>query len=107
MRTVLANAVASSVLAALAVLPASAFEVGRADFAYVSELAAKGFEPFAASGVGKAIFGMKKGGDMHLCFLADSKTLQAERREKLLAHIQGSSTNRDMPNIPVVCITIR
>ena len=85
---------------------ASAFEVGRSHFAFVSDLAAEGYEPFASSSTSKALFGMKKGSDMYLCFSADAQTLQAERRETLLAYMQGRSTDRLMPNIAVICVLI-
>ena len=82
MRPVLSNVVAANALGVLlAFTPVAAMEAGRGDFAFVSELAADGFEPFAASGVAKSLFGMKKGDDMFLCFLADSKTLQVQRQE--------------------------
>ena len=92
---------------ALLALPASAMETWRGDFAFVSELVAKGFEPFPSSTVTKALFAPKKGTDMYPCFLADSRTLQAERQKTLLAFIQGESTERDMPNIPFACALVR
>ena len=107
MRTLLANIVAAFALGASVAVPAAALEADRGDFAFVSDLAATGFEPFAASGVGKSLFGMKKGGDMYLCFSADSGTLQAERKDVLLAYIDGRSTERDVPNIPVVCMRVQ
>lgn len=108
MRPVLSNVVAANALGVLlAFTPVAAMEAGRGDFAFVSELAADGFEPFAASGVAKSLFGMKKGDDMFLCFLADSKTLQVQRQETLLAYIQGRSKERAVPDIPVVCVLIR
>ena len=45
---------------------ATAVEANRGEFAYVTELAAKGFEPFGTSGVGKTVFGMKKRRDFSL-----------------------------------------
>ena len=108
MRTVPSNVVAAGALGAfLAFAPAAATEAGRADFAFVSELSADGFEPFAASGVAKSLLGMKKGDDMFLCFLADSKTMQAERQEVLLGYLQGGSTEREVPDIQVVCVRVR
>ena len=108
MRPVLSNVVAANALGVLlAFTPVAAMETGRGDFAFVSELAADGFEPFAASGVAKSLFGMKKGDDMFLCFLADSKTLQVQRQDVLLAYIQGRSKERTVPDIPVVCVLIR
>ena len=107
MRSVLAKTAVASVLSALIAFSASALEIGQSHFAFVSELAAEGYEPFASSSTGKALFGMKKGNTMFLCFSADAQTLQAERRETLLAHMQGRSTDRLMPNIVVACVLIQ
>lgn len=107
MKTALAKVAVLSVLSALIAFPVSAFEVGQSHFAFVSDLAAEGYEPFASSSTGKALFGMKKGDTMYLCFSVDAQTLQAERRETLLAHMQGSSTDRVVPNIVVACVLIQ
>ena len=107
MRTVLENIVAAGALGASVAVPAAALETARGDFAFVSELAATGYEPFAASSAGNSLFGMKKGRDMFLCFSADSGTFQAERKDVLLAYIEGRSSERDVPAIPVVCVRVR
>ena len=107
MKAVFAKAAALGVLSALIVFPVSAVEVGQSHFAFVSDLAAEGYEPFASSSTGKASFGMKKGNVMYLCFSADAQTLQAERRETLLAYMQGRSTDRLVSNIVVVCVLIQ
>ena len=82
---------------------AAALEANRGDFAYVSELAAEEFEPFGTSGVGRTVFGMKKGGETFPCFLADTLDFAAERQTTLQAFMQGTSTERDMPAFPVIC----
>ena len=88
----------------IAALGASAApEVGRSDFVYVSDLAAAGYEPFAVSGAG-ALFGMKSGADMYLCFSLDTEDAAAERREVLLQELAGTLAARALPNLPVVCI---
>lgn len=107
MKTAFAKAAASSVLSALIAFSASAFEVGQSHFVFVSDLAAEGYEPFASTSTSKALFGMKKGNAMYLCFSADAQTLQAQRRETLLAHVQGRSTDRLVPNILVACVLIQ
>ena len=107
MRIVLANIVAASAFCVTLAGPAAAVEGGRADFAFVSDLAAQGYEPFAASGVDKSLFGMKKGSYMYLCYSADSGTLQAERKDVLLAYVDGRSAERDVPRIPVVCVPVQ
>jgi len=107
MKTAFGKVIALGVLSALTAFPVSAFEVGQSHFAFVSDLAAEGYEPFASSSTGKALFGMKKGNTMFLCFSADAQTLQAERRETLLAHMQGRSTHRLVPNIVVACVLIQ
>ena len=107
MKAAFGKVVTLGVLSTLIAFSASALEVGQSHFAFVSELAAEGYEPFASSSTGKALFGMKKGNTMFLCFSADAQTLQAERRETLLAHMQGRSTDRLMPNIVVACVLIQ
>ena len=107
MRPVLARAFAAAVLCTLVVPCASALEVGRSHFAFASDLANEGFEPFATSSTGKAMFGMKKGHDMFLCFSADSEDRAAERRGKLITYLQGSSADRVVPNIAVVCVLVQ
>ena len=106
MKSALANVVATGALGALLAYPAFALEVERADFAFVSELAAEGFEPFPASSTAKSLFGMKKDSDMYLCFIADTKPRQKERQETLLAYLAGTSTERELPNIRVACVRI-
>ena len=92
-------------LAALGVpVAGSAVEGGRSDYVFSSDLAAQGFEPFAASGSGNASYGMKKGAEMYLCFIADTMTDAAERQEALVAELNGENPDREVPNIPVVCV---
>ena len=107
MDAVIRRFAAASAFGALFMIPASAMEVGRNDFAFASELAAEGFEPFPASSTARSLFGMKKGSDMHLCFIADTKPRQKERQETLLAYLGGSSAERDVPNIQVVCVLVQ
>ena len=107
MRSVLASAAAVAVSCALIAPCVTALEVGRSPFAFVSDLAHEGFEPFATSSTGKAMFGMRKGRDMFLCFSADFEDQAAERRDKLLAYLQGDSTDRVVPNIAVVCVVVQ
>ena len=83
---------------------ASAQEIGRNDFSSVSDLALAGFEPFPVSSTAKASFGMKKGTDMFICFLADNEDLAAERREVISRAMQENEASRELPNIPVVCV---
>ena len=107
MRSRLARTAAIGVLCALVAPCVSALEVGRSHFTFASDLANEGFEPFASSSTGKAMFGMKKGHEMFLCFSADFEEQAAERREKLLAYLQGNSTDRVVPNIAVVCVLVQ
>ncbi len=94
---------AAIALAALFPLSANAMDVGRSDYVFSSDLALQGFEPFAAT-TGNAVYGMKKGADMYLCFIADNGDFANERQAKLLAEIKGEALARDVPNIPVVCV---
>lgn len=85
-------------------IAAVAFEVERSDFVFSSDLANDGFTPFATSGSGSAIYGMRRDTDLYLCFLADQGDDQAERQRVLLAELAGEAPQRTVPNIPVVCI---
>jgi hypothetical protein len=82
----------------------SALEVGESDFRFASDLSSEGFTPFATSGAGNTIFGMQRGTDQHLCFIADQSDDQAQRQRVLLAELAGEEPDRTVPNIPVVCI---
>lgn len=88
----------------LAASPAGAFEIGESDFRYVSDLAAEGFTPFPASGVGNSVFGMRREAEMYLCFIADTSEAQGQRQTTLLAEMAGDTPDPSLPNIPVVCI---
>ncbi|SNR42581.1 hypothetical protein [Puniceibacterium sediminis] len=79
-------------------------DIGRADYVFVSDLAARGFEPFATSAAGNASFGMKQGAEMYLCFLADTTALSGIRNVVLMAEVNGQNPDREVPNIPVVCV---
>ncbi len=79
-------------------------EPGRADFTYLSDLAAEGFEPFAASAAGNASFGMKRDAEMYLCFIADDPAVSAERQAILVEEVTGKNPDREVSNIPVVCV---
>lgn len=107
MNAALRRSAATSGLVALLAFPAIAMEVGRSEFIFASELATEGYEFFDVNPIGKTLFGMKKGNEAYLCFLADSTSLQAERQEALLAYIRGESTERDVPNIPVICVLVQ
>lgn len=89
---------------ALCAAPALASEAGKSDFVYVSDLAAQGFEPFATSSTGGATFGMQKGTDLYLCFIADNMTDSAIRQQALVAELNGENPDRTVPNIPVACV---
>ncbi len=89
---------------ALAPMAAHTHTVDESDFVWVSDLARDGFEPFAVSSSGKASFGMMKGTDMYLCFLADHKEDQEVRRNVLIANMKDDKADNTMPNIPVACV---
>ena len=107
MRSVFAGVAALGFAVASIAAPASASEVGRSHFQFASDLALDGFEPFASSSTGKAIFGMKKGSTLYLCFMADTPEFALERREKLLVELAGTPTDREVPNIAVVCVLVQ
>ena len=50
---------------------------------------------------------MKKASEMYLCFIADTPELAVERQEKLLAELAGDPTDREVPNIAVVCVLVQ
>ncbi|MGY9049356.1 MAG: hypothetical protein ACKVKF_20510 [Rhodobacterales bacterium] len=83
---------------------AVAKDIGVSDFAYASELSEEGYEPFATSGAGNALFGMKRDTDLYLCFLADEPAASAQRQGVLVAEVNGTNPDREVPNIPVVCV---
>ncbi|WP_299558000.1 hypothetical protein [uncultured Sulfitobacter sp.] len=93
-------------LAALAssAVAVHALEVGEGAFRFSSDLSAEGFTPFATSGSGSAIYGMRRDTQQYLCFIADQGDDQAERQRVLLAELAGENPDRTVPNIPVVCI---
>lgn len=84
--------------------PAAAFQIGSSEFVYSSDLMAQGYEVFSTSGVGNAIFGMKKDTDLYICFIADRGENQAMRQTILIEELAGNQPNRTIPNIPVICI---
>lgn len=47
---------------------------------------------------------MTDGKDFYLCFLADSRDVQAQRSQALIDEFGGKSPDRTVPNIPVVCV---
>jgi len=102
MKTFLAFLVAASI--ATVPLAAQAHTVGESDFIWVSDLAHDGFKPFAVSSTSKASFGMMKGTDMYLCFLADHQEHQEVRRDVLIAGMKDDNSDRALPNIPVACV---
>lgn len=83
---------------------AAAQEAGKSQFYYVSDLVIDEFEPFAVSSSANVSFGMRKGSDMYLCFLADSQDLAAERRAIVARAIWDDEASREVPNITVVCV---
>ena len=104
MRGYICGAALSAVLGLSPALAEAGFEVGRSDFAFSSELLEAGFKPFATSGVGSSIYGLGKGTQMYLCFIADQPKHQTERKNVIIAEISGDQPDRDLPNIPVVCV---
>ncbi|WP_114966781.1 hypothetical protein [Alkalilacustris brevis] len=95
----------ASLVAACLPFGAQALEPEISEFRHLGELAADGFEPFATSGVGYALFGMRKEAEMYLCFIADTEEALERRQAVLLDEIlHGGAESRDVPNIPVICI---
>ncbi len=93
-----------SFLVAVLPLSASAFEISESEYVFSSDLAKRGFVPFAVSSALKASFGMTDGDALYLCFSLDQPTAQAKRREALIAEVAGQSPDRTVPNIPIVCV---
>lgn len=93
-----------ALLSAALPLSASAFEIGESDFVYSSDLARRGYVPFATSSAGNASYGMTDGEALCLCCIMDQPVAQAERKQSLIAEIAGRSPDREVPNIPVVCV---
>ena len=83
-------------------MSASAFEIGESEYVYSSDLARRGFVPFAVSSTTGASFGMRDGEALYLCFSVDQPTEQMQRRKALIAEVSGQAPDRTVPNIPVV-----
>ncbi|MCK0148764.1 hypothetical protein MWU54_01915 [Marivita sp. S6314] len=83
---------------------AMAVDVGMSDYKFVSDLTAEGFETFGTGGAGNTVFGMTNGTDIYLCFLLDTPNDQTKRQTALLSELSGGSSDRAIPNIPVVCV---
>jgi hypothetical protein len=60
--------------------------------------------PFPTSGVGNAIYGLRMGEDLFLCFIADTPTAQSARQSTLVGAIGGEAVDPAVPNIPVLCV---
>ncbi len=82
---------------------AAEIDIGTSKWLYSSDLAERGFEPFAASAA-NAIYGMRNGQRIYLCFVLDTPAAQAARQAALLGEIAGTATGRTIPNIPVACV---
>lgn len=91
-------------LATVLPLSAFAFEIGESEFVYSSDLAMRGFVPFATSSTGNASYGMTDGEALYLCFIMDQPVAQAERKQTLIAEVAGQLPDRRVPNIPIVCV---
>ena len=71
---------------------------------FSSDLTKRGFSPFATSSAIHSIFGMTDGESLYLCFSVDQPAEQMQRRQTLIAEVEGQSPDRTVPNIPVVCV---
>ncbi|WP_131618172.1 hypothetical protein [Roseivivax marinus] len=78
-------------------------EVGRSDMRTVAVLVAEGHESVPASGA-NAVFGLRGDAGIYMCFLADTPELQSERQARILAVLSGDAEDREVPNIPLVCV---
>lgn len=81
-----------------------AVEVGVNDFIYSADLMRDGATPFPVTGAANAIYGLQKGTDLYLCFVADDAERQQVRQTILLAELNGEGNTRRLPNIPVICV---
>lgn len=93
----------------VSVFPASAFsqQVETSNFAYASELAINGFQPFPVSSVANASFGMMNEADMYICFIADTPEKQKKRQKVIIAALKDDAKSRELPNIDFVCILVQ
>ena len=83
---------------------ATAFEVGTAEYRFLSDLAADGYTPLGAGASGNVLLGMMKGTDIYLCFLYDTPESQEARVNVMLDELDGKDVDRTVPKIPVVCV---
>ena len=80
------------------------FSLGSSEFAFSSDLLARGGEIVAASGAGGSLWGVRLEEDAYLCFLADVPEAQARRQEVIVGAMGDDAAPRELPSIPVVCI---
>ena len=92
------------ILAAAYPLSVYSFEIGESEYVFSSDLTKRGFSPFATSSAKRSIFGMTDGESLYLCFSVDQPAEQMQRRQTLIAEMEGQSPDRTVPNIPVVCV---
>ena len=92
------------ILAAAYPLSVCSFELGESEYVFSSDLTKRGFLPFATSSAIRSIFGMTDGESLYLCFSVDQPAEQMQRRQTLIAEMEGQSPDRTVPNIPVVCV---
>lgn len=69
----------------------------------VAVLVAEGHESVPASGA-NAVFGLRGDAGIYMCFLADTPELQSERQARILEILSGDAEDREVPNIPLVCV---
>ena len=80
------------------------FSLGSSDFAFSSDLIARGGEIVPASGAGGSVWGVRVEQDAYLCFLADVPDAQARRQGVIVGAMGDEAAPRELPSIPVVCI---
>ncbi len=80
--------------------------IERSNAKTLKELFNQGYTTIPTSGAAKEIFGMQRGKEVYLCFLADTEELQKERQKILLDYIDDSEKTREVPNIPLICVKV-
>ncbi len=91
-------------LGALALGGAALAETGRSDFVFLSDLLLRGFTPVPVASAGNASLAVMQGTDLYLCFIADDATNAAARQKTIIAELNGETPDREVANIPVVCV---
>ena len=96
-----------SAVAVLVPTAVAAFEIGYADYRWLSDLTKDGYEPFASSGATGDVFGMAKGAEYYLCYPSDIDIAAQMRRDQMRSEVNGGVADRKVQSVPIACVLLR